>query len=204
MSISRRTFLRAGSASLLLPALSSLPLPAFASGGGSSSAPPGRLCFVFFGMGVSLPPEGHVAYTDWHWLPHQTGGDYKLNKSLESLAPFRDKMSILGGLSHPRTRTMYAHSTGAYFLSGADPEAPGGNSISADQAFANHFGSDTRYPYITMSTEGGIGDFREPHTLSYSGTGQPIPSIGGPRALFNELFSVQDASRETVLRTLRN
>lgn len=200
VSMNRRTFLRAGSTSLLLPALSSLSLPAFANGNSPSATSPKRLCFVFFGMGVALPPEDHIAHEDWHWFPHTVGRDYKLNKPLESLAPFRDKMSILGGLSHPRTRTMYSHSTGAYFLSGADPEAPGGNSISADQVYANHVGGETRYPFITVSTEGGIGDFREPHTLSYTGSGQPIPSIGGPRALFDELFKVQTASRDAVER----
>lgn len=200
VAMNRRTFLRAGSTSLLLPALSSLSLPAGAVGTRLSSMPPKRLCFAFFGMGVALPPEDHIAHKDWHWFPHTTGADYTLNKPLESLAPFRDKMSILGGLSHPRTRTMYSHSTGAYFLSGADPEAPGGNSISADQVYANHIGGETRYPFITMSTEGGVGDFREPHTLSYSGSGQPIPSIGGPRALFDELFSVQTASRDAIER----
>ena len=133
VSINRRTFLRAGGTSLLLPALSSLSLPALATVDGMASTPPKRLCFLFFGMGVSLPPEDHVAYKDWNWFPHEAGSDYQLNKPLESLAPYRDKISILGGLSHPRTRTMYAHSTGAYFLSGAEPEAPGGNSISADQ-----------------------------------------------------------------------
>lgn len=198
VSINRRQFLRAGSASLLLPALSSLSLPSFANSGGATT--PQRLCFVFFGMGVSLPPEDHVAFRDWNWFPHEVGSDYKLNKSLQSLAPFRDQMSILGGLSHPRTRTMYAHSTGAYFLSGADPEVPGGNSISADQVYANYIGGETRYPFITASTEGGVGDFREPHTLSYSTTGQPIPSIGGPRAFFDELFSVQSGSRAAIER----
>lgn len=196
----RRTFLRAGSASLLLPAFSSMGLPALARSGGAEATPPKRLCFVFFGMGVSLPPEDHAAHKDWHWFPHELGPDYKFTKSIEPLAPYREKISVLGGLSHPRTRTMYSHSTGAYFLSGADPEAPAGNSISADQVYANHIGSETRYPFITLSTEGGVGDFREPHTLSYSGTGQPIPSIGGPRALYEELFRVQTASREAIER----
>lgn len=199
----RRSFLRAGSASLLLPMLSSLSAPAFAKNGGQNASPPKRLCFIFFGMGVSLPPEDHRAHKDWHWFPHELGREYKFTKTLESLAPHRNKMSILGGLSHPRTRTMYSHSTGGYFLSGADPEAPAGNSISADQIYANHIGGETRYPFITLSTEGGVGDFREPHTLSYSGTGQPIPSIGGPRALYKELFSVQTASRDAIERQFR-
>ncbi len=196
----RRNFLRAGGASLLLPSLASMPLTAFANDAEKIASPPKRLCFLFFGMGVALPPEGHAAHNDWHWFPHELGENYKFNKSLSSLEPYRKKLSVLSGLSHPRTRQMYSHSTGGYFLSAADPESTVGYSISADQVYANHFGSETRYPFITMSTEGGVGDIREPHTLSYSGSGQPIPAVGGPRALFDELFSVQMAGRDAIER----
>ncbi len=199
----RRLFLKSAGSSLLLPALPSLgglfSSSAIASPA-KSATPPKRLCFVFFGMGVSLPPEDHIAHKDWNWFPHELGRDYKLTKTLSSLAPFREDMSILSGLSHPRTRTMYSHSTGGYFLSGADPESPGGNSISADQVYAAYEGANTRYPYMMMSTEGGVGDFREPNTMSYSSSGQPIPSIGTPRAVFNEMFGVQEGNRASIER----
>lgn len=51
------------------------------------------------------------------------------------------------------------------------------------------------------STEGGIGDFREPNTMSYTAGGQPIPSIGTPRAVFNEMFGVQAGDRRSIERT---
>lgn len=201
----RRLFLKSASSSLLLPALPSLGGLLSSAAHASRAAvgdktPPQRLCFIFFGMGVSLPPEDHVAHKDWHWFPHELGQNYKLTKTLESLAPYREQMSILSGLSHPRTRTMYSHSTGAYFLSGADPENPAGNSISADQVYAAHAGAHTRYPYMMMSSEGGIGDFREPNTMSYTSGGQPIPSIGTPRAAFNEMFGVQAGDRQSIER----
>ena len=107
MFTDRRSFLRAGGTSLLLPMLSSMGMPALARNGDAPATPPKRLSFVFFGMGVSLPPEGHVAREDWHWFPHQLGRDYQFTKTLQSLEPFRNKISILGGLSHPRTRTMH-------------------------------------------------------------------------------------------------
>ncbi len=66
----RRNFLRAGGASLLLPSLASMPLTAFANDAEKIASPPKRLCFLFFGMGVALPPEGHAAHNDWHWFPH--------------------------------------------------------------------------------------------------------------------------------------
>lgn len=199
----RRLFLKSAGSSLLLPALPSIAGSPNSNGQpptAISTAQPKRLCFVFFGMGVSLPPKDHKAYNDWNWFPHNLGRDYRLTKTLSSLAPFRGQMSILSGLSHPRTRTMYSHSTGGYFLSGADPENPAGNSISADQVYAAHGGVSTRYPYMMMSTEGGIGDFREPNTMSYSSSGQPIPSIGTPRAVFNEMFGVQGGDRASIER----
>ncbi len=200
----RRLFLQSAGSSLLLPALPSLSAllstGAHASPTADKSVPPKRLCFVFFGMGVALPPEDHVAHKDWHWFPHELGANFKLNKTLESLEPYRDQMSIMTGLSHPRTRTTYAHSTGAYFLSGADPKNPAGNSISADQVYATYAGQHTRYPYMMMSTEGGVGDFREPNTMSYSSSGQPIPSIGNPRDVFNEMFGVPSGDRQSIER----
>lgn len=201
----RRLFLKSASSSLLLPALPSLSAlvsaGAHASPTADKSTPPKRLCFVFFGMGVALPPEDHVAYKDWSWFPHELGPDFKFNKTLESLTPYRDQMSVMTGLSHPRTRTTYAHSTGAYFLSGADPKNPAGNSISADQVYATHLGQHTRYPYMMLSTEGGVGDFREPKTMSYSSSGQPIPSIGNPRGAFNEMFGIPSGDRESIERS---
>ena len=128
--LDRRTILRSAGASLLLPGLSSLaPILAHATESSlEKTVTPKRLCFVFFGLGVSLPPEGHVSHNDWHWFPHQLGTEYTFTKSTAALEPYRSQISIVSGLSHPRTRTMYSHSTGGYFLSGADPEAPAGNS----------------------------------------------------------------------------
>ena len=205
MFTDRRTVLRSAGASLLLPGLPSL-APILAQAQDESSeqkSSPKRLCFVFFGMGVSLPPQDHIAHKDWHWFPHELGLDYTFTKSIAALEPFRKKLSFLSGLSHPRTRTMYSHSTGGYFLSGADPEAPAGNSISADQFYAQHVGLHTRYPYITMASEGGIGDFRRPNTLSYTSSGQPIPSIGTPRAVFNEMFGVEKGSKADIQRAFQ-
>ncbi|GLR71525.1 DUF1552 domain-containing protein [Agaribacter marinus] len=201
--LNRRTFLKAAGSSLLLPTLPSLfSSAAVADTYGKQQLSPKRMCNVFFGMGVSLPPEEHISHKDWHWFPHETGADYQFTKSLQALAPHRKNMTIMSGLSHPRTRTMYSHSTGAYFLSGADPKTPAGNAISADQVYAEYVGQHTRYPFITMDSEGGIGDFREPTTLSYNRSGQPIPSIGKPRGVFNELFGVGEGDKNTELRDI--
>ncbi|MCF2946817.1 DUF1552 domain-containing protein [Paraglaciecola aquimarina] len=202
VNFNRRTFLKSATSSLLLPALPSIATSAVnASSNGIGLAEKGqvkRLCCLFFGMGVSLPPKDHVAHKDWQWFPHEYGKDYSFSKSNIALEPFKQQLSFLSGLSHPRTRDIFAHSTGGYFLSGADPLTPAGNSISADQLHAMYAGSQTRYPYITMGSEGGLGDFRRPNTMSYAGSGQPIPSIGSPREVFNELFGVPSGDKESI------
>jgi hypothetical protein len=198
-NFNRRTFLKSATSSLLLPALPSIMASSAHAGSNIEKAgTPKRLCCLFFGMGVSLPPEGHVAHKDWQWFPHELGSDYTFSKSNAALAPFKQQISFLSGLSHPRTRDIFAHSTGGYFLSGADPLTPAGNSISADQLHAMYAGSQTRYPYMTMGSEGGLGDFRRPNTMSYSGSGQPIPSLGSPRTVFDELFGVQSGNKESI------
>lgn len=196
-NVNRRTFLKSAGSSLLLPALPSL-LSHSAHASSALSSSPKRLCCIFFGMGVSLPPEDHVAHKDWHWFPHEYGTDYSFTRSNAALEPFRQQISFLSGLSHPRTRSIYAHSTGGYFLSGADPLSPIGNSISADQVYAMHVGAQTRYPYITMGSEAGIGDFRRPNTMSYTNSGQPIPSLGTPRTVFDELFGAQNVDKSVL------
>lgn len=196
-NLNRRTFLKSAGSSLLLPALPSI-ISGNAHGSTELAASPKRLCCIFFGMGVSLPPEEHVAHKDWHWFPHEYGTNYHFTRSTAALEPFRQQISFLSGLSHPRTRSIYAHSTGGYFLSGADPLSPIGNSISADQVYAMHVGAQTRYPYITMGSEAGIGDFRRPNTMSYTDSGQPIPSMGTPRAVFDELFGLQNVDNKQL------
>ncbi|WP_158968543.1 DUF1552 domain-containing protein [Paraglaciecola sp. L3A3] len=196
VNFNRRTFLKTAGSSLLLPALPSI---ATSNKSGISTATQAkRLCCIFFGMGVSLPPEDHVAYKDWHWFPKEYGADYTFSKSNIALKPFKQQISFLSGLSHPRTRGIYAHSTGGYFLSGADPLTPAGNSISADQVYAMHVGSQTRYPFITMGSEGGLGDFRRPNTMSYNAAGQPIPSLGDPQSVFHELFGEQKGDKKSI------
>ncbi|MEO6752758.1 MAG: DUF1552 domain-containing protein, partial [Chthoniobacteraceae bacterium] len=193
--INRRAFIKTLGASLLLPAL-----PMFSFGAGTPNRNPRRLCVIFFGNGVPLPPPDHPDHADWHWFPHQTGRDFKLTKPLQALEPLRGNFSILAGLSHPVLRSIYAHNTGGYFLTGADEHRPQANSVSMDQIHAQFEGSRTRYPSLVLASEGGVGDFRKSHTLSYSSAGQPIVPIATPRNVYNELFGVDARDRKDVKR----
>lgn len=194
--IDRRSLIKTAGATLLLPAF-----PSLIRASSASQNPPRRICVIFFGNGVSLAPLGHE-YQDWHWFPRETGSNYAFTKPLEPLLPLRDQFSILSGLSHPVLRSVYAHNTGAYFLTGADQRLPTGNSISMDQVHAQYEGIHTRYPSLVLASEGGIGDYQRSHTLSFSETGQPIPPLAMPRNVYNELFSVDDSNPKLLRRAL--
>ncbi|QEF96463.1 hypothetical protein Mal15_04910 [Stieleria maiorica] len=153
---------------------------------------PKRFCCIFFPNGVSLPPAGHPAHDDWHWFPHREGRDYVLTRPLEPLANYRDELTILSGLSHPAMRSSIAHLTADSFLTGADSSREYTNSISLDQLIAKHLGAQTRFPSLTLSSDGGVGTPGRTQTLSFSASGRPIPSLSQPRAIFNRLFGVQE------------
>jgi hypothetical protein len=203
--VSRRAFLKGAGATLLLPATAGI---AYATSGSKaaqqvvqSSGAPRRLCAVFVCNGVALPPPGHPIREKWHWFPHQVGADFELTAPLEPLRNIRDQISVVSGLSHASLWPIYAHTTAGYFLTGADPQSPAGNSISMDQVLAQYSGSQTLYPSLTIGTEGGAGDVSRSNTMSYMQSGQPIPAIGGtPRAVFNELFSVDTRDKSAQAR----
>ncbi|WP_182865582.1 DUF1552 domain-containing protein [Stieleria mannarensis] len=201
-SLSRRRVLRAAGYTIALPVLASLrdiPFihevraaePASASPGTQRRSPK-RFCCIFFPNGVSLPPAGHPAHDDWHWFPHSVGRDYILTRPLEPLKKLRDELTILSGLSHPAMRMSIAHITADSFLTGADSSREYTNSVSLDQLIAKYLGTQTRFPSLTLSSDGGVGTPGRTQTLSFSASGRPIPSLSKPRAIFNRLFGVQE------------
>lgn len=203
--VGRRAFIKSAGATLLLPATAGISYasdPEQASGKVNQvSGTPRRLCALFVGNGVAMPPSDHPAHEKWHWFPHEVGANFNLTGPLEPLHKVKDQFSVVSGLSHPTLRAIYAHSTAGYFLTGADPQSPAGNTISMDQVLAQYTGSQTLYPSLTIGTEGGVGDLSRRNTMSFMQNGQPIPAIGGtPRAIFNELFSVDTRDKGAQVR----
>ncbi|MEM9585737.1 MAG: DUF1552 domain-containing protein [Planctomycetota bacterium] len=209
-ALPRRYVLRAAGVSLSLPALASLSGGSFA-GPASANEPnrnaastgrhPKRFCCIFFPNGVSLPPNDHPDHKQWHWFPHTVGSDYELTKSLEPLASHRAATTILSGLSHPAMRESIAHITADSFLTGADSSDAYSNSISLDQLIAKRIGTQTRFPSLSLSSDGGVGVPGRTQTLSFSPSGRPIPSLSSPRAIFNRLFGVANQSIEQQRRS---
>ena len=196
----RRTFLR-GTAGIALA------LPTFecmAEGSPQRERPP-RFAGVFFANGVSLPPKKHTDHEKWHWFPIGEGRDYRFTQTLESLEPFRNDLTVFGGLSHPLGRRLVGHATGDIFLTGGDVRGSKyQNSISVDQAYAAEAGRHTRAPSLVLSSNGGVGYKTRTSTISFNREGEAIPTECMPREIFNRLFGqTKDSSLKSEEKRLQ-
>ena len=185
--IDRRTFLRGLGVTCMLPYLEGMAMTTVSRF--KEPLTPKRLCFLYFPNGVGLPPEESIYHKEWSWFPKVEGNKYNLTKSLSPLAPHRSDMSILGGLSHPFSRNVLGHMAGDSFLTGGDLRGIYKNSISVDQVAAMELSKYTRFPSLTLSTDGGVGYKSRTSTLSFNSSGKPIPSEHRLREIFERYFS---------------
>ena len=168
MKISRRHFLRAAGITLALPALDSFLPRGHAS---ATRTPIRRMVCICTPLGLHAP----------YFFPEQAGKDYQLSPYLDLLKEFRDDFSVISGLSHPDVGS--SHDSIYSFLTGAPhPEIRGGfrNSISLDQLAAEQIGGETRFPSLSLSSEG--------FGLSWTRSGALVPSETQPRAVFARMF----------------
>ena len=194
----RRTFLHGMGASLALPFLECMGADT------ATTSRPKRFCGIYFPYGVSLPKKKSEG-SEWQWFPDTTGRDFQFNKSLQCLETLRKHVSILGGLSHPNGRKIGGHDTADIFLTAA--QLKGGqlkNSISLDQILAAKLGDDTRFRSLSLSVDGGVGEATRSSTLSFTGTGQPVPALHNPRIIYNRLFGKEDKTLLSRRQELQN
>ncbi len=199
--LNRRTFLQGTGVALALPWLET-----FAVGSQANDATPKRFVSVYHPDGVGLPLKTDPAWEDWSWFPRGGEADFKLTKVLDVLEPLRSDITIYSGLSHPAARSVHGHSNADQYLTGAPVGGEGSyrNSISLDQAYAEHAGDFTRHSSLVMSTNGGVGGPRGAQTQSFNREGRPIPAMNRPKQIFDMLFvtSGKDAA-EKLARSKR-
>tara|TARA_B100000586_G_scaffold263050_1_gene231998 strand:- start:89 stop:1471 length:1383 start_codon:yes stop_codon:yes gene_type:complete len=216
-ALARRTVLRGLGATLALPLLDGM-VPALTALGQTAAKPVRRFGVVYLPNGVVID----------QWTPALDGTRYALSPILQPLAPFRDRLVVLSGLSQ-NTNGLTARSGAVHgrcatkFLTGAIPRPFGqeGNDfladISIDQLLARELGQDTQLGSLELSLESGDkgagtcdGGYSctYSHTITWRGPTTPLPMEHNPRVVFERLFgdggTTDPAARRARLATNRS
>ena len=191
----RRTFLRGLGVTLALPMLDSM-VPAFGGARASAAQAVRRLGVVYVPNGMFMP----------NWTPANESGVLDVTETLQSLAPFRDRMLMVSGLCSEEGIARpgegagdHARAAGA-FLTGVHPKKTEGHDIRAgismDQIAARVLGQETQLASLELSLESaeraGSCDpgysCAYANTLCWSSPTTPLPMASDPRAVFERLF----------------
>lgn len=191
-ALARRTFLRGMGAAVGLPFLDAM-TPAFASSQASAKAPV-RMAFVYLPNGMDMKS----------WTPAHEGKLTELPRTLKSLEPFKNDITVLGNLTHNNGRALLDGAgdhgrCSASYLTGVQPRKSAVDikcGISCDQIVANKIGSQTRFPSLEIGLEDArqAGDCDSGYSCAYTNNlawrseTQPLPPILDPRVLFERLF----------------
>jgi hypothetical protein len=204
--ISRRTVLRGIGTAIALPLLDAM-LPS----AGAAPKAPARMAFCYVPNGVNMA----------EWTPKADGANFELPDVLKPLAPHRQDLLVLTGLTADKARPNgdgagdHARAAAA-FLTGAQPKKTGGADIkvgtSVDQFAAQRIGDQTRLPSLEL----GIEKYQQAGscdsgyacvystTLSWRSASSPVPIEVDPKAVFERLFSARpndpDRDRRNRLR----
>ncbi|MEO1523795.1 MAG: DUF1552 domain-containing protein [Planctomycetota bacterium] len=180
----RRFVLQALGGSFALPTLTSL---------ASDSAVP---VLKTLGAGVQAPRFVAVAnllgFQQKHFFPQTTGANFEATRLLKSLEPNRDQLTVYRGLDHGIRGGHFAVHT---FLSGVlhhESKHRADGNVTIDQFIADEVGRQTRFPSITVGSEGGIHGGCQ---LSWTKSGVRVPPITGPAELFDRLFVSESKNR---------
>src|SRR4051812_47161595 len=191
-AIPRRMVLRGMGSVLALPLLDSM-MPALSALQKTAARPINR-------FGVMYVPNGMIMK---NYLPASEGAGYELTPTLRALAPFREQVLVLSGLTRIPTpgRPGGAHAKASTrFLTDISPptsETWLDAGISVDQILAQEIGKQTQIASLELGIESGetAGScdtgYACPYTntLSWTGPSSPLPTQNDPRLVFERLFS---------------
>jgi hypothetical protein len=191
----RRFILKSLGAALALPSLPSL---LASSVGGNSAiqtakgAGPGARRFVAVG--------NLLGYQVKQLFPETTGSAYEQTTLLKPLWDVRKQMTVYRGLDHGIKGGHFAvHSFLSGVLNSEAQNRPGGN-VTIDQFMADEIGFQTRFPSLTVGSEGGIHGGCQ---IAWTKAGVRVPPITGPAELFDRLF-VSDSQERLDRRNQEN
>lgn len=195
--LSRRTVLRGVGVAVSLPLLDAM-VPAATALAATAAAPKPRLGFFYF-------PHGAIMGS---WTPTKVGTDFEVSPILESLAPFRNQLTVVSNIGNKPAESRAVHAlVPATWLSCVHPKESMEPDMAptVDQIAAFQIGQDTRYPSLeTATAQGqGVGSACErgygctyTSTLSFRDAHTPLPIEDNPRKLFLRLFGQGDSADE--------
>ncbi|MCH2101987.1 MAG: DUF1552 domain-containing protein, partial [Planctomycetes bacterium] len=184
--LDRRSFLRGLGVACALPYLEGMSWARPAR----DITKPKRMVFVYFPNGCSLPERNDAENAKWRWFPLNPGKDYEFTEVLRPLEAYREQMTLLGGLSHPKSRELLGHLAGDTWLTAGDVRGDRyQNLVSVDQIAAHALKKYTRYPSLVLSVDGGVGYKSRVSTMSFDATGKPVPAEHRHRATFERYFA---------------
>jgi hypothetical protein len=174
--LDRRTFLRASGVAMALPFLETM-RPAIAR---ATTPAPRRMVNVCNTLG--LYPKS--------WFPTQAGADYETTEYLALLAEHRQRYTLFSGLSHEEQTGRQPHNSEMTWLTAARGPGRDGfqNTLSLDQAAADHLGYVTRFPSVVLGTA-------TEQSQSYTTSGVMVPAETSPAGLFTKMFLQGDPAQ---------
>ena len=191
----RRTILRGLGATVALPFLDAM-APALTAAAQTAANPVPRLGFFYVPNGMFLPsfhPKG------------DGGANFELSPTLTPLAPFRDQLTVLSGLSNSGVVSpnegggVHTRAHGGW-LSGVLPRRTEGADLKAgktlDQYAADKLGTDTslRSLELTIDSSFQVGNCENGYSCAYLNSSSwrtattPLPHERDPRVVFQRLF----------------
>jgi hypothetical protein len=204
-ALRRRTVLRGLGTTLALPLLDAM-VPALARAQ-ARAKPPTRLSIVYLPNGIMMDK----------WTPDAEGTGFALKPILEPLAPFKDRMLMISGLSHNEGgRARQGENTGdharagASYLSGVHPKKTEGAdtqaAVSMDQIAARQIGSENQLASLElcMDTPELLGQCEAGYSCAYMNSicwrtpTTPMPMENRPRVVFERLFGDSESTDPAV------
>jgi hypothetical protein len=198
-AIPRRTLLRGIGATIALPLLDAM-VPALTAVAQSPARPVRR-------FGVIYHPNG-VIYENW--LPKGVGREFELSPVLAPLAPFRDRLIVVTGLSSHQAEALgdgggdHSRASGTY-LTGVHVRKSDSvveNGISMDQIAAKAFERDTQLSSLQLTVDDNslVGSCDVGYSCAYSSTLSwltptlPLMAENNPRVVFERLFGSSEST----------
>jgi len=127
------------------------------------------------------------------FFPERVGKGYESTTLLKPLESMRDQMTVYRGLDHGIRGGHFAvHSFLSGVLHSEAKDRPDGN-VTIDQYLAEKVGNQTRFPSLTVGSEGGIHGGCQ---LSWTRSGVRVPPITNPAELFDRLFANDTPERQ--------